>query len=580
MSSDKPDFNIDNYTVEDILTIFKINSPMTKNQIMNIGDTFIKYYRDLNKLDYVEFFSKALNRLLSNYSIVEGFLGEEEDEEDEQEEEDKQEEDDEEDEQEEDDEEEQEKEKEEEVLEEQETDDNNRDIFINPELNIKPINNFQPTYIRDNMNPTIQNVYTSWVNVDSQYREILPKGVESTSTIHSACVSDVKTSNKINQRDSSTDFTFSLATPITNVLAMTIGTIEVPMGGYYTFSDKYGNTSFSVDGAPIKIPEGNYTDEQLKTTLNNKLSPHRISFAISPINQKAYFYHNSSPSVVKTFKWTDTSNSTGCILNKKLNSTLGWMLGFRESQSQTLVNSLTDLSNILQDSTLTDSSYNGVVGSTIVNLKGTKYLILEIDDFNYNRNTGEMGSMSLPASRGGIELPNYIKNISQIYPICDTSPEDPLKNSQAFASYGTTDATYLFDGKRTKTNLERFNRPSRKGDAPGSQTGVIGHDTLTSAQKYTATEIRHSQRKKQINQYFSPQTSNILYRFPVDISKQNPQEPLIEKNTGGLNIARRYFGPVTIEKIKVRLLDDKGNPIDLNNADISFSLLLERLYKY
>ena len=41
---------------------------------------------------------------------------------------------------------------------------------------------------------------------------------------------------------------------------MTVGSIEIPMGGYYTFSDKYGNTTFelNVGGTPIclKIPEG------------------------------------------------------------------------------------------------------------------------------------------------------------------------------------------------------------------------------------------------------------------------------------------------------------------------------------
>ena len=42
---------------------------------------------------------------------------------------------------------------------------------------------------------------------------------------------------------------------------------------------------------------------------------------------------------------------------------------------------------------------------------------------------------------------------------------------------------------------------------------------------------------------------------------------------------RRYFGPVT-EKLRVRLLDDKGHPVDLHGGDISFSLILERLYQY
>jgi len=56
--------------------------------------------------------------------------------------------------------------------------------------------------------------------------------------------------------------------------------------------------------------------------------------------------------------------------------------------------------------------------------------------------------------------------------------------------------------------------------------------------------------------------------------------PTIIKNELGMANARRYFGPVTIKTLKVRLLNDKGRVLDLNNMDFSFSLLVERLYQY
>lgn len=43
---------------------------------------------------------------------------------------------------------------------------------------------------------------------------------------------------------------------------------------------------------------------------------------------------------------------------------------------------------------------------------------------------------------------------------------------------------------------------------------------------------------------------------------------------------RTYFGPVNIDRMRVRLLDDKGNLVNLNDADWSFSLLVEQLYQY
>ena len=41
---------------------------------------------------------------------------------------------------------------------------------------------------------------------------------------------------------------------------------------------------------------------------------------------------------------------------------------------------------------------------------------------------------------------------------------------------------------------------------------------------------------------------------------------------------RKYFGPVDIKKIKVRIIDQYGNEVNLNNMDYSFSLELTELY--
>lgn len=45
-----------------------------------------------------------------------------------------------------------------------------------------------------------------------------------------------------------------------------------------------------------------------------------------------------------------------------------------------------------------------------------------------------------------------------------------------------------------------------------------------------------------------------------------------------LNTTRNYFGPVTIEKLRVTLYDEYGRVVDLNNMDWSFSLAFNCLY--
>ena len=42
---------------------------------------------------------------------------------------------------------------------------------------------------------------------------------------------------------------------------------------------------------------------------------------------------------------------------------------------------------------------------------------------------------------------------------------------------------------------------------------------------------------------------------------------------------RLYFGPVNIHRMTIKLLNDRGNMVDLNGANWSFSLVCEQLYK-
>ena len=41
---------------------------------------------------------------------------------------------------------------------------------------------------------------------------------------------------------------------------------------------------------------------------------------------------------------------------------------------------------------------------------------------------------------------------------------------------------------------------------------------------------------------------------------------------------RAYFGPVNIKKMRIKLLDELGRIVDLNNNDYSFSIVIEQLY--
>lgn len=669
MSGDEPDFDIDNYGLDELLDIFGITSPLKKESIMKIAAGFIEKYQKLKQTAYVEFFSKAMNKLVSNYNLVEGILGKVDnllddviDNKETLEE------------------------KAEELMEEAEElyeqgsefikdAKEKMDEFLNPEVEDAGPNVLRNRYFNGKTgperigehvmpnrgeyisvpmegvsghapqlqqrlmlpnafaqipfaqgyrNPTLQNVFISWVNVDSQYREIKPTGIESAQCSEFGSI----VSNKYEQHDSSTDFLFTLQQPITNVMAMTVGSIEVPLAGYYAFSNNYGNTTFEliIDNIPLclRIPEGNYDISGITELINSELkkvwkfgAPYPTMF-INKSNQKTYFaFYPSSPIIGDNFtnikiRWYNRDRC-GCCSNccnitnnikeseeefnttiplvdnpqgkfneclkkntgKKINSTLGWSLGFREEISE--FKNIDKRLNIVADLSLNDISgntYFGMFSQSVWNELGTKYLILEIDDFNHNRNSGVMGTMTMPTTTNKFKMPTYAKELSQIYPSCDASGANittlPNEINEEDKDKNISENNFFF---------ENFKRPFRKG-TPAFKYGIKGQDTLTAAQKYTMNEIRGTQRSNKINQYYAPQSSDILFRFPIQRLSTNLQAPLIIPNDAGMDNGRRYFGPVTIEKLKVRLLDDKGHPINLNGGEISFSLILERLYQY
>ena len=80
-----------------------------------------------------------------------------------------------------------------------------------------------------------------------------------------------------------------------------------------------------------------------------------------------------------------------------LNSSFGWKLGFRSSESES---EQVERYTVFSDDALTSYVDTGkkhmIKASSIWDEFGTKYLILEVDDFNRNRNSGDMGTMSMP----------------------------------------------------------------------------------------------------------------------------------------------------------------------------------------
>ena len=99
-----------------------------------------------------------------------------------------------------------------------------------------------------------------------------------------------------------------------------------------------------------------------------------------------------------------------------------------------------------------------------------------------------------------------------------------------------------------------------------------------------AENLKNQDRnKKPKPRYSSPVNSNYFAKIPLKISRNwdnNYSTPYIEFTGQIQKNKREYFGPINIKKMRVTLLDDKGNILNINGLDWSFSLQTTHVYQY
>ena len=369
---------------------------------------------------------------------------------------------------------------------------------------------------QDSLNPTLRNLNTRIVNIDSQFRpNILPFNPSDP-----------------NASTSSTNYTFELTETLTNVLSILLYSVQIP-NTWYRFSAEQGNICFNLDISGIlysfNLPPGNYDPSGILMQLddsNNWTSPAskptQLSWSYNVFNSKFSFILTGSNPV--TFYFYDISGGSdcgGCFPSSLLNQNLGWSLGFRP-------NSVTIKTYTSFIKTYTPGSYTL---DAVSDLYGPKYFSIILDDFNQNRQNKGLINIGVPEDTH-ISLPSYYSGNIKL------------------------------DCSGNLVNLDK-----NKG------------------KKFTQSQLYHMnqvlQNKNSVRQRnYGKNSSEVLAILPIDMNSNIRQQPY---TTFGANILlneRRYYGPVDITKMKVRLVDDKGNTVNLNGADWCMSIIVNELYQY
>jgi hypothetical protein len=394
-------------------------------------------------------------------------------------------------------------------------------------------NNFNVPVAQDSLNPNLKNTISRFVNLDSQFRQYT-SGAESTST----------------------DYTLDLSDPLTNVLSMRMYSYQIPYS-WYVIDIPYGNTCFWITetvlgvvyNVPVTVPPGNYTPTQFEATLSAILNellppgPTTLSYVVYNVNNgkltlnlNGGVYLGQANPYIPTFPITETTIitffdytaqlqcETNCV-NRSfyLNQTLGWIMGFREAF------------------VYVDTSGN--TGTGIVDLNGTKYLILVIDD--YNQNHVNNGLVSITEYSNVLKMPSYY------------SPDLPYTCLTATPNNG-------INSEYTKTQIMLPSAPR----------------TLTNSQLYTINEINKNRNNNTNHRAKAPTSTDILAMIPIKPTGLSTGALIIEFSGSLQDNSRTYFGPVNIDRMRVKLLNDKGNVLNMNGADWCVTLICDCLYQY
>ena len=198
-----------------------------------------------------------------------------------------------------------------------------------------------------------------------------------------------------------------------------------------------------------------------------------------------------------------------------------------------------------------------------MDVNGPKYLILVIDDYNQNHVSNSL--VSITQMTNTLKVPSYYSPDLPYTCIAPTGGATSNVDALMMASSSGLLLAGKYESDYTPTQVVLPSAPR----------------TLTQAQLYTANAILANNNNLTNYLTKAPTSSDILAIVPVKTSVGVPTGSLLVEFSGSLQDSERvYFGPVNIERMEVKLLDDKGNVLNLHGSDWCVTLIAECLYQY
>ena len=303
------------------------------------------------------------------------------------------------------------------------------------------------------------------------------------------------------------------------------------------------NGSYAVK---IEIPPRSYSRNTLYTAINIALQENELTkmSSISDYDENGKEYTMFNMNIYKVFKtkdyrvvFYDPYTFSSCDrINKTIktatwDSTIGWLLGFREMASYFLEDFISSPTKSMYYDSVNPNKCV-LISDTCITVSLFNYFMIILDDYNQNHLNDGLVTTSMPE-----RLIDLGKNYKYV---CE-----PVTGEKVISSIGDNNSA----------------------------------NQLTASQIYSNNQKYLAKKVKTLNYSSVPFVKDIFALIPISTSKYE-NGSFISELSGSLQVQERvYFGPVNIQRMSVKLVNDRGDLVDLNNSNWSFSVQATLLIK-
>jgi len=313
-------------------------------------------------------------------------------------------------------------------------------------------------------------------------------------------------------------------------------------------------TSNRIYDIPIVLPEGTYSRAQLYISINEVLAANPLtsgSYVAAHkhlgIEYTTFHFNINKVFGTKDYRlvFYDPYSFASCfgnaakglnqsIQNTTWDTTVGWIMGFRENieyilEDYTDITYYFEIPNLIFYMTGSESNVCCLTGDTTVTTNLYSYFLIILDDYVQNHLNDGLVTIT-PQETTLVKPPTKT--------ICD-----PVTKQSIIVPADYNEKNY------TEKELYAFN------------------------------QIINSQKVKVKSYSKGPFVKDIFGIIPMKTVGLSTGSVYVEFGGTLQNQERVYFGPVNINRMTIRLMNDRGDLVDLNGSNWSFSLVCEQLYK-